>query len=487
MKIIFYQILTPLFHSVINQTFVWYYHLFDNITWQKNCCWLPAPGVLLKVLVDLEEGTGRRWDTLTGTGVLFGWVSWSPVKFDPDAPDWTAAPRLGWAVLDELTTGNRLGPDMLVTEGMAAKPGLPWETLLCPGDRCKTVGDACCKGICPPTIWGEAWLTITGLPEAANVCPDTNWTAVFWLFSICPEYGWLVLSMLEEFLFNMTCSEVTWPEMSWEGWVWRSCPFMVWTWCTELELTERLVGMRNWLWGVWGWPMGEWITILPPALLTACEVTGFLVFCWFTMFTDMCGPTTEPWGELAEANEIPGWTWCCCIPKLFTLYVFCWPIWIGFGWILIGTLFEFGARPLCMMMLCTGKDVWKFVLLNGTVTGCAAGLELELPNKELPLGVCLWTRSPPLTSDGACCPLPFNMIWDPSRLLIVIMEGWLPNDPINCIWPEPLIWLLLDKCWLGTLIPTWCIKPWCTPTVLLANDVPTGTWVTPIGCSVWPE
>ena len=40
-----------------------------------------------------------------------------------------------------------------------------------------------------------------------------------------------------------------------------------------------------------------------------------------------------------------------------------------------------------MMMLCTGKDVWKFVLLNGTVTGCATGLELEFPNKELGTGV----------------------------------------------------------------------------------------------------
>lgn len=62
-------------------------------------------------------------------------------------------------------------------------------------------------------------MTTTGLAEAANVCPDTNWTAVLWLLSICPEYGWLVLSMFEEPLFNMTCSEATWPEMSCEGWV----------------------------------------------------------------------------------------------------------------------------------------------------------------------------------------------------------------------------------------------------------------------------
>ena len=60
-------------------------------------------------------------------------------------------------------------------------------------------------------------MTITGLPEVAKVCPDTSCTAVFWLLSICPEYGWLVLSMLEELLFNMTCSEATWPEMSCEG------------------------------------------------------------------------------------------------------------------------------------------------------------------------------------------------------------------------------------------------------------------------------
>lgn len=70
--------------------------------------------------------------------------------------------------------------------------------------------------------------------------------------------------------------------------------------------------------------MGEWMTMLPPAPLTACEVTGFLVFCcWLTMFTDMCGPTTEPCGELAEAKEIPCCTWCCWSPRLFTLYVLC--------------------------------------------------------------------------------------------------------------------------------------------------------------------
>lgn len=108
--------------------------------------------MLLKVLGDLEAETGRRWDTLTGTGVLFACVSWSPVKFDPDDPDCTVGPRVGWAVLAELTAGNRAGPDMLLTEGMVAKPDLPWETLLCPGDRCNTVGEACCKGICPPTI-----------------------------------------------------------------------------------------------------------------------------------------------------------------------------------------------------------------------------------------------------------------------------------------------------------------------------------------------
>lgn len=108
--------------------------------------------MLLKVLVGLEEETGRRWGTLTGTEVLFCCVSWSPVKFDPDVPDCTADPRLGCAVLAELTAGNRVDPAMLVTEGMAGKPGLPWEALLCPGDRCNTVGEDRCKAICPPAI-----------------------------------------------------------------------------------------------------------------------------------------------------------------------------------------------------------------------------------------------------------------------------------------------------------------------------------------------
>lgn len=443
--------------------------------------------MLLKVLVDLEEEIGRRWDILIGIGVLFGWVSWFFVKFDFDVFDWIVDFRLGWVVLVELIIGKRLGFVMFVIEGMVVKLGFFWETLFCLGDRCNIVGDVCCKGICLLIIWGEVWLIIIGFLEVVNVCLDINWTAVFWLLSICLEYGWLVLSMLEEFLFNMICFEVIWLEMSWEGWVWRSCLFMVWTWCIELELIERFVGMRNWFWGVWGWFMGEWITILFFALFIVCEVIGFFVFCWFIMFTDMCGLIIEFWGEFVEVKEIFCWIWCCCIFKLFILYVFCWFIWIGFGWILIGILFVFGVRFFCMMMLCIGKDVWKFVLLNGTVIGCVVGLELEFLNKELLLGVCLWIRSFLFILDGVCCSLFFNMIWDLFRLLIVIMEGWLLNDLISCICLELLIWLLLDKCWLGILIFICCIKLCCIFIVLFVNDVLIGTWVIFIGCSVWFE
>jgi hypothetical protein len=63
---------------------------------------------------------------LAGTAVLFHWVSYYLVKFDPNVGDRTTDLSLGWTVeLCELIAESQLVPDMLSSKATKVMPVFP--------------------------------------------------------------------------------------------------------------------------------------------------------------------------------------------------------------------------------------------------------------------------------------------------------------------------------------------------------------------------